>query len=133
MPGTVIPTLRYDDAPEALRVLTGAFGFTENIVVRGEGGRVEHAQLVHGTGMVMVSSTPADGGRGLDMSLGAASIYVVLPADADVDAHAARASSFGIELVRAPTDEDYGGRGYTCRDHEGHYWSFGTYDPWAAG
>ena len=27
-------------------------------------------------------------------------------------------------------DEDYGGRGYTCKDIEGHLWNFGTYDPW---
>jgi uncharacterized glyoxalase superfamily protein PhnB len=27
--------------------------------------------------------------------------------------------------------EDYGGRGYSCRDSEGHLWNFGTYDPWA--
>jgi uncharacterized glyoxalase superfamily protein PhnB len=26
-------------------------------------------------------------------------------------------------------DEDYGGRGFTCRDPEGHVWSVGTYDP----
>lgn len=28
-------------------------------------------------------------------------------------------------------DQDYGGRLYACRDPEGHFWSFGTYDPWA--
>lgn len=27
--------------------------------------------------------------------------------------------------------EEYGGRGYACRDLEGHLWHFGTYDPWA--
>jgi uncharacterized glyoxalase superfamily protein PhnB len=27
-------------------------------------------------------------------------------------------------------DQDYGGRGYSCRDLEGHIWSIGTYDPW---
>ena len=26
-------------------------------------------------------------------------------------------------------DKDYGGRGYSCRDLEGHVWSFGSYDP----
>jgi uncharacterized glyoxalase superfamily protein PhnB len=28
--------------------------------------------------------------------------------------------------------QDYGGRDYTCKDPEGHVWTFGTYDPWAA-
>ena len=25
----------------------------------------------------------------------------------------------------------YGGLGHTCRDIEGHIWTFGSYDPWA--
>jgi len=28
--------------------------------------------------------------------------------------------------------QDYGGRDYTCRDLEGHVWTFGTYDPWVS-
>ena len=28
--------------------------------------------------------------------------------------------------------EDYGGRGYSCRDVEGHLWNFGSYNPWQA-
>lgn len=30
-------------------------------------------------------------------------------------------------------DQGYGGRGYACRDPEGHLWWFGSYDPWQAG
>jgi uncharacterized glyoxalase superfamily protein PhnB len=33
--------------------------------------------------------------------------------------------------VIEPRDRDYGGRDYTCRDREGHVWTFGSYDPWA--
>jgi uncharacterized glyoxalase superfamily protein PhnB len=36
----------------------------------------------------------------------------------------------GAEIVLDIKDEDYGGRGYTCKDLEGHLWSFGTYNPW---
>ena len=56
-------------------------------------------------------------------------VYVVVD---DCDAHCARARAAGALIVREPKDEDYGGRGYPCRDLEGHVWSFGTYDPWAA-
>jgi len=28
------------------------------------------------------------------------------------------------------TQEDDGASGYTCRDPEGHVWSFGDHDPW---
>ena len=58
------------------------------------------------------------------------SAYVVVP---DADAHHARAVAAGARVVRALADEDYGGRGYSCRDPEGQMWSFGTYDPWKEG
>ena len=48
------------------------------------------------------------------------------------DSHYARAVAMGAEIVIEIRDEDYGGRGYTCRDPEGHVWSFGSYDPWAS-
>ena len=54
--------------------------------------------------------------------------YVIV---ADCDAHYARAKKAGAAIVRDIQDEDYGGRGYTCRDPEGHIWNFGSYDPWA--
>jgi uncharacterized glyoxalase superfamily protein PhnB len=55
------------------------------------------------------------------------SAYIVVP---DADAHQARAAAAGAVVVRPVKDEDYGGRGYTCRDPEGQIWNFGTYDPW---
>jgi uncharacterized glyoxalase superfamily protein PhnB len=55
--------------------------------------------------------------------------YVVV---ADVDGHYARAKAAGAEIVLDLKKQDYGGRDYTCRDLEGHVWTFGTYDPWAA-
>ena len=56
------------------------------------------------------------------------SAYIVVP---DADAHYARAKRAGAEIVLDIKDEDYGGRGYSCRDPEGQLWNFGTYDPWA--
>ena len=52
------------------------------------------------------------------------SVYVV---SADVDALFERATAVGAAVVRAPRDEDYGGRDFVVRDPEGVYWSFGTY------
>lgn len=49
----------------------------------------------------------------------------------DADAHHARAKAAGAEIVIDLVTQDYGGRDYTCRDPEGHIWTFGTYDPWA--
>ncbi|MCY1187395.1 hypothetical protein D9M73_283680 [compost metagenome] len=48
----------------------------------------------------------------------------------DAEALYRRALDGGAEIVIDIKDEDYGGQGFTCRDIEGHVWSFGTYDPW---
>ena len=48
-----------------------------------------------------------------------------------IAAAALAVSSAGAQIVREPVTQDYGGRDYTCKDPEGHVWTFGTYDPMA--
>ena len=52
-----------------------------------------------------------------------------MPNAYEVYAHAKVA---GAEIVIEIKDEDYGGRGFSCRDPESHLWNVGTYDPWKA-
>jgi uncharacterized glyoxalase superfamily protein PhnB len=134
-PVNVVSSLRYQDAPKAIDWLCRAFGFERHLVVPGEGGTIAHAQLTFGNGMIMLGSSGTHGG-GFDElvkapgelgGIGTQSIYVIV---ADPDAHLARARAAGAEIVLDIEDKDYGGRGYTCRDPEGHVWSFGDYDPW---
>jgi uncharacterized glyoxalase superfamily protein PhnB len=56
--------------------------------------------------------------------------YVIVT---DADVVYARAKLAGAVILIDIKDEDYGGRGFTCRDLEGHIWTFGTYDPWGPG
>jgi uncharacterized glyoxalase superfamily protein PhnB len=49
---------------------------------------------------------------------------------ADADAHYAQATAAGAQVVIDIADQPYGGRGYACRDPEGHLWWFGSHDPW---
>jgi uncharacterized glyoxalase superfamily protein PhnB len=49
---------------------------------------------------------------------------------ADPDALYARAKAAGARIIIEIKDEDYGGRGFSCYDLEGHLWNFGSYDPW---
>ena len=130
---SIVPTLRYRDAPAAIEWLERAFGFRRHFVVPdGEGG-VAHAQLTFGNGMIMASSAHDDEFGRLQRPLESRdapvsqSPYVIVT---DVDAHHARALAAGAEVVQPPEDKDYGGRGYGCRDPEGNLWSFGSYDPW---
>ena len=130
----VIPAMRYRDAAAAIDWLCRAFGFERHLVVPGEDGSIVHAQLAYGNGMIMLSSPhqneydrfvkpPRDLGGASSQSP-----YVIVD---DVDGHYKRAVAAGAEIVLDIEDKDYGGRGYTCRDPEGHVWSFGDYDPWA--
>ena len=130
----IIPNLRYYDTPAAIEWLCRAFGFEKHLVVPGEDGGIAHAQLVFGKGMIMLSSARDDEfSRYLKpprdfAGSGTQSAYLIV---ADADAHYARAVAAGAPIVYDIKDEDYGGRGYSCLDLEGHLWNFGTYDPWA--
>lgn len=129
MSSTVIPTFRYEDAPAAIEFLTTAFGFEATLVVEGDGGTILHAQLTHGTGMIMLGSMRDDEyGRAIGSAATPGAVYVIVE---DVYAHAERARAAGAAIVMEPEEEDYGGANYTAKDPEGNVWSFGSYDPWA--
>jgi uncharacterized glyoxalase superfamily protein PhnB len=127
---TIIPSLRYDNAPAAIDWLCTAFGFERNMIVDGPNGTIAHAQLSYGNGMIMCGSYRKDEYRmespGHLDGVVTGAIYVVV---AEVDVHYARAKAAGATIVREPVDQEYGGRDYSCRDLEGHIWSFGTYAP----
>lgn len=130
---TVIPALRYRNAPAAIEWLCQTFGFEKHLVVPNPDGTIAHSQLSFGNGMIMVGSVlPTEFGRLMKQpdEIGGAetqSLYLIV-SDADVGYQ--RAKSAGAEIVIDIKDEDYGGRGFTCRDLEGHLWTLGTYDPW---
>lgn len=133
--GSIIPTIRYSDCPAAIEWLRRAFCFESHFIVPGEGGEILHAQLTCGESMIMLGSAHDDDDFGkLHASpseiagKNTSSFYMVVE---DADEHCANARKHGAVIVMDVRDEDYGGRGYTCRDLEGHIWTFGTYDPWS--
>lgn len=132
---TIIPCLRYRDAPAAIAWLQRAFGFRAQAVYA-DGDTVHHAQLVFGNGMVMLGSVDphSDWGRQSVQpdEIGGRQTQNICVVVADPDTHYARALAAGAERVIDIADQDYGGRGYACRDPEGHVWWFGSYDPWQA-
>ena len=130
---TIIPAMRYRNAPAAIEWLCRAFGFEKHLVVPGDNGLIVHAELTLGNGMMMLGSVRDNEFSKLVKQpdkLGEVETqcsYVVVK---DADAHYARAVAAGAKIVREIEDASYGGRGYSCRDLEGHLWSFGSYDPW---
>jgi len=126
-----MPTLRYRNADGAIRFLVQGLGFKEHARYDGPNGVVAHAELTRGPGMVMLGTDAGDGKAmdGVEIDTGHASTYLIVDSDADVDALYASAMRAGATSVRAPKNQDYGGRGGTVRDPEGHYWSIGSYKP----
>src|SRR5919107_526744 len=112
----IFPFMRFADADAALEWLSRAFGFEPGEVYRDNQGRIGHAEISLGPGIVMF-------GPGEPASHG---VYVAVE---DVDAHYQRAKAAGAEITREIEDTDYGSREYTARDLEGHVWSFGSYLP----
>ena len=132
---TVIPCLRYREAPAAIDWLCEVFGFERHLVVPNDSGGIAHAQLSFGNGMVMVASADQESEYGdlvnLPDQVGGVetqSPYLVVN---DADAVYERAKAAGAQIIIEIKNEDYGGRGFTCRDLEGRLWNVGTYDPFA--
>ena len=134
MPSIIIPTMRYRDAKQMIGWLGRAFGLKPHAVYDDESVGIAHTQLTLGDGMIMLGSFRDDEFgkiQRLPADLGGTtqSAYLVVP---DADAVYAQAKAAGAEIVRDIIDEEHGGRGFTCRDPEGHIWNIGTYDPWAS-
>jgi uncharacterized glyoxalase superfamily protein PhnB len=133
---TVIPAMRYRDALTAIEWLVRAFGFEKNAVYMGKGDLVMHAQLSFGNGMVMLGSVDNSGEYSTISvqpdEVGMRETQSACLIVSDADAVYATAKAAGAEFAMDIRDMEYGGRAFTARDPEGHLWSIGTYDPWAA-
>ena len=132
---SIIPCLRYRNAPAMIDWLCRTFDFERHLVVPNPDGSIAHAQLSFGNGMVMLGSVQpveTEFGRLIKQpdEIGGAetqSAYVVV---ADADAVYTRAKAAGARIAIDIKDEDYGGRAFSCYDPEGHLWNFGSYNPW---
>lgn len=133
MKPAIIPTLKYENAADAIEWLCNVFGFEQHLVVPGPGDTIDHAQLTIDGGMIMLGSSRDTAFDNLQKSpkavggIGTQSPYIIVQ---DIDAHYARALAAGAEIVLALAEQDYGGKLYSCRDPEGHLWNFGSYNPW---
>ncbi|MBI3775264.1 MAG: VOC family protein [Gammaproteobacteria bacterium] len=133
-PSTVIPVLRYRNVAAAVDWLCLVFGFEKRQVFADADGAIGHAELTLNGGMVMLG--PA--GKTTEFSklmkqpdeIGGFETQCSYLVVTDADATYARAVAAHAKIEIALMDEDYGGRGFVCRDLEGRVWSIGTYDPW---
>jgi uncharacterized glyoxalase superfamily protein PhnB len=126
---TITPVLRYRDAGAAARWLCEAFGFQEHNRAQELDGRVKYISLRLGDSVVLVrpvANSALDDLMVQPEAIGGANTQSCYLTVSDVANHHARAESAGAKVELEPQDDGLGGRIYTCRDPEGHLWSFGT-------
>ena len=130
----VVPMLSYENGIASLGWLKRAFGFEENMEMRViENGRLTHAELVAGIGMIMIATPtpdyesinkhrkhckPMDKWLQVPWVVDGVLVYVE-----DVDAHFKRAKEHGAEIL-SEIEEGFPGKRYRCADIEGHRWMF---------
>lgn len=128
-------SLFYDDAAAAIDWLVQAFGFEVLLKIEGEGGRIEHSELLFGDGLIMVGQAGGKSDRpgGLPTqppkALGGVNTQMLCVMVDNVDEHAAHAKQAGAKVIDEPSTTDYGedywvDRSYRAEDPEGHQWFF---------
>jgi uncharacterized glyoxalase superfamily protein PhnB len=128
--------MQYRDAAAAIEWLCNTFGFEQRAAYPGEDGQIMHAELTFGNGMIMLGTKRTEGfGQYLKQpdEIGGCETQAPYLVVNDADVIYQRAKAAGAEILMDIETKGYGGRGFTCRDLEGHIWSIGTFDPWNPG
>ena len=120
MPQTVFPCITFRDAHASIDWLERALAAERVEVHEDDQGRVMHAEVRVGGGVVMCGDERA-GSKATPP--GVSIVYVVVP---DADAAYERARSAGAEVTE-PIDQPYGSRDFTLTDLDGNRWALGTY------
>jgi len=117
----VIPYLTVDGAAEAIEFYVLVLGAKERMRMPGPDGKIGHAELEIGRGMVMLSDEFPDMGGNSPKSVGGTPVTVMTYVD-DVDAVFERALGAGATERRPLENQFYGDRSGQFEDPYGHLW-----------
>lgn len=121
----IIPSVVYHDSRAALEWLQKAFGFEIAGVFTDAAGKIVHAEMSFGEGVVMIGDDTWFDWTRSPASIGGTNtqrIHVQL--ESGIDEHYERARAAGAKIIGAPSDQFYGDRTYAAYDLEGHAWTF---------
>ncbi len=133
MSSTIISVIRYENPTKAVDWLCDVFGFEQHLVYKDDQGKVVHAELKHGSSLIMLGpDTPSEFGKYIKLpkQIGGFVTQCCFVIVANVQAHYERSQQKRTEILLPLKKQDYGASDYTCKDFEGHLWSFGDYNPW---
>ncbi len=128
----LIPATRYLDPEAALIFLRDVLGLEEHAVYRSDDGKILHAQMRIGAGMMMFGP-PNDGPFERYMAdpteIGGRETTTIYAVVQDVAERHERVVAAGATILLPLEEQFYGGQAFTLADPEGHIWTFGDYDP----
>lgn len=119
------PYLCIDGAAAAIDFYTAVLGATERMRMPGPDGKVGHAELEIGDGLVMLSDEYPDMGVRSPKALGGTSVTIHLYVE-DADDVYAKALAAGAKALRPVETQFYGDRSGQFEDPFGHRWNVST-------
>jgi PhnB protein len=117
----VIPYLTVEGAAAAIDFYTAVLGAKETVRMDGPDGKVGHAELQIGKGLIMLADTWPDMGARSAKALGGSPVTVMVYVE-DVDATFQKALDAGATVIDKVEDKFYGDRSGSFEDPFGHRW-----------
>ena len=122
----VIPYVIVDGADEAIKFYGTVFGATERMRMNGPDGKVGHAEIEIGSGMVMLADPMPDMGWKSPKDLGGSPVTLMVYVE-DVDDCYQRAIDNGATETRKLENQFYGDRSGSFIDPFGHKWHIASH------
>jgi PhnB protein len=122
----VIPSLAVDGAAEAIAFYENVFGAKTRLRMDGPDGKVGHAELEVGTGVIMLADEFPDMDHVGPRKVGGSPVDVLVYVP-DVDDAWKRAIAAGAKERQPVTDKFYGDRSGSFEDPWGHHWTIATH------
>jgi len=122
----VTPYLSVDGAADAIEFYKKVLGAEERVRMDAPGGKIGHAELAIGNGLVMLADSFPEMGGTTPKELGGSPVTIMVYVE-DVDDCYQRALDAGAKEQRKVEDQFYGDRAGSFADPWGHIWHVATH------
>src|SRR5437763_5489307 len=122
----VTPYLAIDGAAAAIDFYTKVFGGVERVRMPAPDGRIGHAEVQIGKGVVMLADEWPEAGARSPKTVGGTPVMLMVYVE-DVDDVVAKAVAAGAKELRPVENRFYGDRSGEIEDPFGHRWTVATH------
>jgi PhnB protein len=122
---SITPYLTVDDGKGAIEFYKRAFGATERGIMEGPDGKVAHAELQIGGGVIMLSDKFPQSACQTPKELGGTTVAIFLFVE-DVDSVVQDAADAGATITMQPENQFWGDRLGQVTDPFGNVWQIST-------